>query len=325
MRPGLTIIIGGTLPQIGSNAKSGKGRYMVAEADESDGTFLLLKPKIAIVTNIETDHLDHYECLNNIVLAFKKYLSQVPQDGLAIVGIDCPLTMEILNEAEGKYITYGLNGGDYQGKGIYHSDFGVSGQVWERGNYLGDLNLKVPGKHNFNNALAAIALGRHLGLCFEVIAQGLEAFTGTGRRYELLGEVDGIKVIDDYAHHPTEIRATIEATRAMGASRIISVFQPHRYSRTMVLFREFAETLALSDVIIINEIYGAFEKPIPGITSHLIEGEIAAAGHKAVQYAATLDDTLELLRCNAKSGDVVLIMGAGNIRSVGQRFIAERI
>lgn len=320
-----TIIIGGTLPQIGGNAKSGKGPHMVVEADESDGTFLLLKPKITVVTNIETDHLDHYESLDNIVLAFKQYLSQIPRDGLAIVGTDCSLSAELISQVEGNYLTYGLNGGDYQGKNIIHTPKGVSGEVWEKHQLLGTLQLQLPGLHNFSNALAGVALGRYLGLNFDAIAQGLEAFTGTGRRYELLGEIDGIKVIDDYAHHPTEIKATIQAVRAMGAARIISVFQPHRYSRTLALYREFAAALSRSDVVILNEIYGAFEKPIPGVSAHLIEEEILAAGHKAVEYAATLDDTLELLRRNAKSGDVALIMGAGNIRLVGQRFVAERL
>lgn len=319
------IIIGGTLPQIGSNAKSGQGEYIVAEADESDGTFLLLYPTIAVVTNVEMDHIDHYESMDNIVLAFEQYLRQIPADGLGIIGVDSEATRELIKKVPGNYLTYGMETGDYQLREVFHTIYGVTGEVLEKGQVLGRLHLKVPGKHNLLNALAAVALGRYLGLDFAQISQGLEAFTGTGRRYELLGEVDGIRIIDDYAHHPTEIAATIQATKDLGAARIVAVFQPHRYSRTQALYREFAAALSEADSVIINEIYGAFEKPIPGVTSHIIEKEVRSLGHEAVDYAATLDDTLDLLRRKAKSGDVVLIMGAGNIRSVGQRFVAERM
>ncbi|MEG1501261.1 MAG: UDP-N-acetylmuramate--L-alanine ligase, partial [Clostridiales bacterium] len=322
-----TIIIGGTLPQIQSNAKSGKGDFLIAEADESDGTFLLLHPKIAVITNIERDHLDHYQCLDNIVEAFETYLRQLPADGMAIVCLDCQQVVDLQAKVPCNYLTYALTNpnADFTARDIRHNQLGVAAEIYHQGNLLGTLQLQVPGEHNISNALASIALGISLGLPFSQLAKALLDFHGTGRRYELLGEVDGIKVIDDYAHHPTEIKATIKAAKDLGAERLITVFQPHRYTRTQALYKEFAGAFALSDVIIINEIYGAFEKPIPGVTAHLLVDEIKATTDKEyVEYAATLDDTLDAVRHYAKSGDVVLVMGAGNIRQIGERFVEER-
>lgn len=321
-----TIIIGGTLPQIGGNAKSGRGKYLVAEADESDATFLLLRPKVAVVTNIECDHLDHYECFDNIVAAFTQYLQQLPKDGLAIICGDCENCRNLLDKIPAPYLTYGLDeSNDYYAKEILHQAGGVSANIYEKGQKLGRLFLQVPGNHNVTNALAVVAFCRHIGLHFSVLAEALGAFQGTGRRYDVLGKVDDILVIDDYAHHPTEIKATIQAAKDSGAGRIVAVFQPHRYSRTLAMCEDFADAFDQADVVILNEIYGAFEKPIPGVTAHLIEAKVKEKNeNKPVEYAATLDDTLDLLRRYAKSGDVVLIMGAGNIRIVGQRFVDER-
>ncbi len=279
-----------------------------------------------MVTNIESDHLDHYQCLDNIVDAFEQYLRQLPADGMAVVCVDCAHVRELKQKVPAHYITYGIRASqaDYTAQNIHHTSLGAAADIFERGQFMGSLQLRVPGAHNIANALAAISLGRAIGLKFTELAAALEQFVGTGRRYELLGIVDGIQVIDDYAHHPTEIKATIQAARDLGAKRLITVFQPHRYTRTQSLFQEFAGAFEQSDVVIINEIYGAFEKPIPGVTAHLIVDDIKATLGKDVIYAATLDDTLEAVRQCAKSGDVVLIMGAGNIRQVGERFVAER-
>ncbi|MGI5892438.1 MAG: UDP-N-acetylmuramate--L-alanine ligase [Bacillota bacterium] len=319
-----TIIIGGTLPQIGSNAKSGSGKYLVAEADESDATFLLLFPKIAVLTNIEPDHLDHYHCLEKIMEAFEQYLRQLPPDGLAIVNMDCPNIRYLKAKVPTNYITYALaNDADYQAKDLKYRKDGISASIYEKGLLLGQLHLVVPGVHNISNALAAVAIGRLAGLSFAAIADALSHFTGTGRRFELLGEIDNIRVIDDYAHHPTEIKATVQSARDLGVSRIVSVFQPHRYTRTQSMYKEFASAFSQSDIVIINEIYPAFEPPIPGVSSYMIVEEARKQGQH-VEYAATEDDVLALLDKYAQAGDLLLIMGAGNIRKAGQKFLSMK-
>lgn len=318
-----TVIIGGTLPQLKSNAKGGGGGQLVAEADESDGTFLLLNPAIAVVTNIEPDHLDHYQCLENIIQAFEQYISQLPPDGLAIVNLDCPIVRALKDRIPANYITYALNQeADYQAQDIRFRCDGISAAVYEKGRLLGRLDLFVPGEHNISNALSAIAIGRYLGFDFADLAAALSCFVGTGRRFELLGEVDGVRVIDDYAHHPTEIRATVKSARELGAGRIVGVFQPHRYSRTKSMYKEFAAAFSQCDITIINEIYPAFEPPLPGVTSQLIVDEAKAQGQQNVFYAATEADVLELLRQYTQPGDLLLIMGAGNIRRAGEKFAA---
>ena len=222
-----TVVIGGMLPVIGGNAKAGDGPSLVAEADESDGTFLLLMPKIAVITNIEADHLDYYHDLDAIVEAFAQYLRQVPEDGFSVVCSDCEILRELCEKIPGRYIRYGLEAeGDYQARDLQHENNGVSADVYYRGEKLGRLRLNVIGTHNVCNALAAIAIGRELGLSFQQCAAGLLHFTGTGRRYELLAERDGLKVVDDYAHHPTEIAATIQAARAQGVKKCWPYFSP---------------------------------------------------------------------------------------------------
>jgi len=317
-----TIIIGGTLPQINSNAQSGKGPYLVAEADESDGTFLILNPKVAVVTNIESDHLDHYESLEEIRNAFAQYLRQVPEDGFAILNMDCPNVAFLKDIVPGHYITYGLHAdADYRATDLTPSPFGIAANVWYQDHLLGRLILHVPGEHNISNALAAIALGRELDMQFQVLADALMHFTGTGRRFEFLGEKNGAKVYDDYAHHPTELAATIKAARSIHKGRIVAVFQPHRYTRTQAMYKEFAEAVQEADIVIINEIYPAFETPIPGISAKMIVQEAKNLGAKAVEYAETEDEILERLHQLVKKDDLVLIMGAGNIRRVGERFV----
>jgi UDP-N-acetylmuramate--alanine ligase len=320
-----TVIIGGTLPQLKSNAKGGGGGQLVAEADESDGTFLLLNPAIAIVTNIEPDHLDHYQCLENIIEAFEQYISQLPPDGLAVVNLDCPNVRALKDRVPANYITYALTKeADYQAKDLEFRCDGISATVYEKEKPLGRLDLFVPGEHNISNALAAIAIGRYLGFDFAELAAALSRFVGTGRRFELLGEVDGVRVIDDYAHHPTEIRATVKSARDLGAKRIVGVFQPHRYTRTKSMYKEFAAAFGQCDITIINEIYPAFERPLPGVTSQLIVDEAKAQGQQNVFYAATEADVLELLQQYTQPGDLLLIMGAGNIRRAGEKFAGRK-
>ena len=318
-----TIIIGGTLPQIRNNAKSGNGQMLIAEADESDGTFLLLKPMIAVITNIESDHLDFYPSLVEIKEAFKKYLENLPADGFAIVNNDCPNTRDLITKVDKNYITYGvIEDADYAAKGLGHNEYGAYADIYEKGKLLGCLKLNIFGDHNISNALAAIALGRHLDIPFSQIKEALACFTGTGRRFEYLGQKNkNIKVFDDYAHHPTEIAATLKAARDRCPKRLVCVFQPHRYSRTQAMYKEFAEALTNSDLVIINEIYPAFEKPIPGVSATLIMEAVKSLGYENIFYAGTQEEVLHLLDKLTEADDLLLIMGAGNIRSAGEKFL----
>ena len=323
-----TVVIGGMLPAIGgSNAKAGDGGYLVAEADESDGTFLLLKPTIVVVTNIEEDHLDYYQDLNHIEAAFRQYLQQVPENGFAVVDQDCPICRKLVRENVGHVISYGMKEkADYSARKVSHlSDAaggGVGADIYYHDMLLGRLQLRVAGEHNIMNALAAIALGCTLGLSFEQCAAGLYCFTGTGRRFEQLGAFDGLRVVDDYAHHPTEIKATISAARAQGIKDLYTVFQPHRYSRTQSMYRDFAAALFNGDKVLLVEVYPAFEQPIPGVSARLVVDTLQRMGHSHVRYAADLTEALDILKEEVRGEDMLLIMGAGNVRRVGEGYVA---
>lgn len=320
-----TIIIGGMLPTIGGgNAKAGQGKYLVAEADESDGTFLLLHPTVAVITNIEADHLDFYNDINNIITAFEQYLQQVPEDGFAVYCADCPICRDLAASVPGRYISYGIESeADYTADNI-EQGHGVAADVYYQKQKLGRLSLPVAGIHNITNALAAIAVGRELGLDFATCAAGLSRFVGTGRRMEKMGEFDGLTVIDDYAHHPTEIKKTIEAVRGQGSQKMTAVFQPHRYSRTKSMYRDFAQALMNADKVVLCEIYPAFEQPIPGVSAKIIGQAMEELGHKNVVYADSVESTLDYLNANTQDEDTLLIMGAGNIRAVSESFAEQR-
>lgn len=320
-----TVIIGGMLPALGGgNAKAGNGPSLVAEADESDGTFLLLLPKIAVITNIEADHLDYYHDLDHIISAFAQYLRQLPEDGFAVVCSDCAILQDLCAQIPGRYVSYGLETpADYQARDISHANGGVAADIYYCGEKLGHLQLNVPGSHNIANAMAAIAVGRELGLSFGQCAQGLTHFTGTGRRYEVLGRRGQTLIVDDYAHHPTEIKATIAAARQQGVGKLMVAFQPHRYSRTQSMYREFADALSGADRLLVCELYPAFEQPIEGVSAHLIVGELLRSGHEDVSYAADLNQALDYLHQEVGDEDMLLIMGAGNIRSLGETYAAE--
>ncbi len=324
-----TMIIGGMLPALGGgNAKVGDGACLVAEADESDGTFLLLRPQIAVVTNIEADHLDYYHDLTQIVAAFRQYLQQIPENGFAVVCRDCPMLCELAAEQPCRLLSYALDAeADYRADNFSYEKGYAGADVFYHGEKLGRLQLQVPGRHNILNALAAIAVGRELGLSFEQCAAGLHRFTGTGRRYELMAEVPGLRVIDDYAHHPTEIATTIRAARDQGARRMLAVFQPHRYTRTQAMYREFAQALFSADHILICEVYSAFEPHIPGVSARLISDELKQMGHPHVAYAATMDEALHYLCLERTDEELVLVMGAGNVRTLSEdyaRWVKER-
>jgi len=320
-----TIIIGGMLPAIGgSNAKAGNGPSLVAEADESDGTFLLLNPKIVVVTNIEADHLDHYHNLENIIIAFEQYLRQVPADGFSVICNDCEILREMAKRVPGEYITYGLEQpAAFTARNLRHHRDGVEAEILHDGKAIGILRLNVVGEHNVLNALSAIAIGLKLGLTFEQCAEGLSHFTGTGRRYELMADIGTMRLVDDYAHHPTEIAATIAAARSQGSKQMLAVFQPHRYTRTEAMYQEFAAALRDADKVLLCEIYPAFEQPIPGVSARMIAEELEKMGHKDVAFAETMDDALGYLHQTVKDEDMVLVMGAGNVRSLSERYAKE--
>lgn len=316
-----TIIIGGELHNIGGNAKFGSGEYIVAEADESDGSFLKLSPVIAVVTNIEEDHMDFYGTIENIVLAFKQFLAKLPADGLAVLCTDSEYVRELASELDRPYITYALNKeADYTVKNIRSRGVQSLYDVYYRGKLLGEMEINVPGAHNIANSLAAIAVGRYLGLPLEEIRRALEQFSGAKRRFQTKGKVDGIWVVDDYAHHPTEIRSALLAARQTQPKRLVAVFQPHRYTRTKFLHEDFCKAFTAADVVILTDIYAAGEQPIPGITGERLAREVEKQG-RSVTYIKNREDIPEYLYSIACPGDLIMTIGAGNIWQAGEQLV----
>ncbi|REJ35576.1 MAG: UDP-N-acetylmuramate--L-alanine ligase [Bacillota bacterium] len=316
-----TIAVGGELREFGGNAKLGRGPHFVAEADESDRSFLHLRPRIAVVTNIEADHLENYGSTSEIVQAFRAFVGQVPADGLVVLGTD-DRNAASLAPLPCPWVSYGLRSpADYTAVEVQLNGMGSRAVVLERGEALGTLELAVPGVHNIANALAAIAVGRRLGLAFPVLAEALAAFRGAKRRFEVLGEERGVMVVDDYAHHPTEVRATLAAARQLGR-RVVAVFQPHRYTRTQFLGRELAQSFGDADCVVLTDIYAALERPIPGVTiDRLYEAARAVAGDKVI-LVRDKDAIPGFLLGLTRPGDLVITLGAGDVRRVAEQFLA---
>ncbi|WP_414530015.1 UDP-N-acetylmuramate--L-alanine ligase [Nodularia chucula] len=316
-----TIIVGGEVDAWEGNARLGQSKYLVAEADESDGSLVKHAPEIGIITNIELDHPDHYETLEEVVNIFQKFT-----DGCkTVIGcIDCDTVRELLRKDSGKSsqptITYSLNpetNADYTVTNIDYRADGSTALVWEKGQVLGVLNLRLLSRHNLSNALSAVAVGRALGLEFSAIAQGLATFEGARRRFELRGEVGGITFIDDYAHHPSEIRATLAAARlqARPGQRVVAIFQPHRYSRTLTFLKEFAESFTHADLVVLTDIYSAGEPNLGQISGEQLAEKIAQH-HPQVLYQANLTLMSEFLLQTLHPGDLALFLGAGNLNQV---------
>ena len=313
-----TIIIGGELNDIGGNAKLGSGEYLVAESDESDGSFLKLEPLVAIVTNIDDDHLNYYGSIDNMKAAFKAFLSKIPEEGKAVVCLDDANIRGIINCTRIPLITYGFNNhADYTLKHLRLNALKSFADVYFQGACLGSLELSVPGKHNLSNALAVVAATRWLGLDFEQVSGALKEFRGVGRRFQLVGEVRGVKIIDDYAHHPTEIVATLQAARQVHRQRVIAVFQPHRYTRTALLKDRFSSALGEADVTIVSEIYSAGEAPIAGVTASMIVDAVKRNKDSQVVYCPTTKEVADYLAAIVRPGDLVLTLGAGDIWTAG--------
>ena len=314
-----TCVIGGKLNSLGSNAKLGDSKFLVAEADESDGTFLLLFPTIAVATNIDLEHLDFYKDIDEIKTAFLTFLNKVPFYGLDIICIDNANLQGLIPQLKRRYMTYGLSKqADLRAENITYKWFETTFRVVHRGEDLGDITLSLPGIHNVVNALAACGVAIELDIPFITVKEALKNFSGIQRRLEI--KWDGnIKLIDDYGHHPTEIRATLSAIRKMWKGRIVVVFQPHRYTRTKALMHEFVTSFNEADVLIVTEIYPASEEKIEGITGHVLSEKIKASGHKNVIFAPTKEDAAEKVLQLARDGDVVITLGAGDLYKIGER------
>lgn len=318
-----TIIIGGELTDIGGNAKLGRGEYLIAEADESDGSFLKLNPHIEVITNIEDDHLDYYKNEANIVAAFRQFITKVPPDGLLVACWDNARMRELLTGYSRPYQTYAIErqDADYTMRHIRLDYRTTAGDVYYQGNLLGRLELRVPGRHNLSNALATVAAGRFAGIDFASIARALSEFKGAGRRFQYVGEIRGIRVVDDYAHHPSEIKATLKAARQMKNGRVISVFQPHRYTRTAFLGERFGAAFGDADVIIVSEIYSAGEPPIEGVSAQNIVAAIEKHEGREVVYLPDRRDIVDYLAATARPGDLILTLGAGDIWQAGVELV----
>jgi len=317
-----TVVIGGRVGKLGSGAKLGRGEIMVAEADESDGSFLKMKPTVAVVTNIDREHLDHYADLGEIQDDFVRFLSRVPFYGAAVVCLDDPNVRDILPRVDRKLITYGLSS-DAE---IHATDVEINGfettYICHRGpDQLGRIRLRLPGRHAVYNSLAAIAVGLELDVAFRTVAAALKAFRGVDRRMQLRGEVWGATVIDDYGHHPTEIAATLAAIREGFGSRTVVVFQPHRYSRTRALLEEFGRAFFLADRVLVTDIYAAGETPDPHLDGSAVADALVRHGHPSVTYVPKLKDLPRRLRGELRRGDILLTLGAGDVWKVGVELV----
>ncbi len=298
---------------------------MVAEADESDGSFLRLKPTLAVVTNIDREHLDHYRDLQEIQDTFVAFLNRVPFYGAAFLCLDDPGVQAILPRLERRHVAYGFSSqAEYTAADAVVAGPGISYEARRAGRALGRVTLAVPGRHNVLNSLAAIAVGIELDQPFPKIARALAGFKGVDRRFQRRGERNGILVVDDYGHHPTEIRATLAAARESLGRRLVVVFQPHRYSRTQALADDFHRAFYQADVVVVTEIYPAGEKPIPGVTGASLAEGIARHGHREVHFEADLEKLPALIETLARPGDAVLTLGAGSIWKVGEAFLRDR-
>ncbi len=318
-----TIIVGGRVTSLGSNVRLGQGEFLVAEADESDGSFLKLAPTIAVVTTIDAEHLDHYGTLEALQEAFAAFVAKVPFYGAAVLCLDQPNIQRLIPRLEKRVITYGLEAGaDLVARRLRLAGMTGRFEVWQRGALLGECALAIPGRHNVLNALAAIGVGLDLEIPFVTIGKALAAFAGVQRRFQVRGTVDRVTVVDDYGHHPVEIRATLAAAKAGFDCRVVTVFQPHRYTRTRHLFEDFLTAFNEADVLIVMDIYAAGEAPIAGVSAADLAEGIRAHGHRNVSYlggdrARIVDHVCEISR----PGDIVLTLGAGDVSLLGPEIL----
>lgn len=319
-----TVLIGGDVTAMGGNACDGKGEFVITEADESDGSFLKLRPQYAVITNIEDDHLDHYGDMDGVRKAFRTFLTCLRPGGKAFLCADQSETKLLAAEHPECCIMYGTDASaDWQVKNIRFDGMRTEYELWHDGKLAGNVQLHVPGQHNVLNSAAAIALAQTAGIEPTVSIAALAAFGGVHRRFELKGEARGVRIIDDYAHHPTEIAATLAAARLVAPKRIVCVFQPHRFTRTQLLADEFGQAFANCDELVLTDIYSAGETPIPGISGETLVEAVARCSGKKAHYVPALEAVPGFLRTFVQEGDMVLTVGAGNIYQAGEQLLAE--
>jgi len=312
-----TVLIGGEAIEWGTNARDGGGAWFLTEADESDGSFMELDPEIALVTNIENDHIASDEELPRLRNAFASFLRRLPADGVAVIGIDNAESAALARLSRvARTLTFGIsNSADIHATALRYEDFGSSFDVVAKGKAIGSAQLRLPGEINVFNALGAIAIGLTLGVHFKTVTDALERFAGVRRRFEVLAHTPELTVVDDYAHHPTEVKATIAAARAYHDGHVVVAFQPHRYTRTAYLAREFAEALSGAQRVFLTPIYGASESPIEGVSERSIGEPLRGRGTR-VDYVASVDELPERIRSGVSPGSLVLMLGAGDITRV---------
>ena len=316
-----TIVVGGRVRTLGANAKLGHGRFLVAEADESDGSFLRLSPAVTVVTNIDREHLDHYKDLDDIKQAFSYFANRVPFYGVAVLCVDDEHVRSVLPRITKRHILYGTRPeAEIRGVGLELTPHGSTFDIEADGRRLGAIELQVPGRHNALNAMAAVAVGLELEIAFAHIAEALAAFHGVGRRFELRGEANGVRVYDDYGHHPTEIAATLAAARGVGG-RVLVVFQPHRYTRTQALREEFGRCFGDADKVWVMDVYGAGEQAIAGVSGDTVVRSAHESGSKHVTYTPTAAQAIEAAVREARAGDLLLTLGAGDVSRLGDQIL----
>jgi UDP-N-acetylmuramate--alanine ligase len=317
-----TVVIGGKLNSLGTNAKLGQGEFLVAEADESDGSFLKLSPTIAVVTTIDAEHLDYYKDIDEIKDAFLAFINKVPFYGVSVLCLDQPHIQALIPSVQKRYQTYGMSSqADYQAKEVSLKPLGSRFKVINHNQDLGWFELSVPGMHNINNSLAAIAVARELEIEIEIIRKALKDFSGVQRRFQIKGEVGGIIVVDDYGHHPTEVKATLAAAASGLERRVVVVFQPHRYTRTQHLLEEFFTAFNQADKLVVMDIYAAGEKPIPGVSGRALYEGIKKYGHKDVIYVPDKDKVADHVLDVLRKGDLMITLGAGDVWKIGEQVL----
>ena len=316
-----TVVIGGKLNATGANAKMGEGEFLVAEADESDGSFLKLNPTIALITNIDREHLDYYKSLEEIKRIFLEFANKVPFYGLIIICLDDKHLQDLLPKLKKRCTTYGLTSqADLQAKNIKFTGLTTSFTVFYRNDTLGDVTINLPGAHNVLNALGTIAVALELDIDFSLIKEGLKEFSGVDRRFQIK-EINDITLVDDYAHHPTEIKATLSAAKNAWDRRVIAIFQPHRYSRTKILFKDFLTAFYQADVLVVANIYPAGENPIAGVSAKRLFEGIREHGHKNTVFIPAKEEMVEWVLENLRPHDVVITLGAGDIWQTGEELL----
>jgi UDP-N-acetylmuramate--alanine ligase len=314
-----TVVIGGRLDSMGgSNAKLGSGDYLVAEADESDGTFLLLSPTVSVITNIDPEHMDHYQSVAELEATFLEFANRVPFYGFTVMCLDHPVVQRLIPQVRRRVVTYGFaRHADYRAEDVVYDGLTTTFTAWRRDERLGTISLGMPGRHNVSNAVAAIAASMELSIPFDKLVGALSGFTGVQRRFTVRSETRGVLIVDDYGHHPVEIEATLAAaSNAFPERRLIAVFQPHRFSRVQHLWDGFCGAFHRAHKVVVCPVYAAGEAPLDGVDHHRLADEMLRRGHRGVHEVADLDGATALLAGMAQPGDLVVTLGAGNVNSV---------